>query len=81
MLVIVVIVIIKINLYHLDDHCHNVGDDHKDADCQEIARDETVSKATAAAAQGVNRRRSNVVKEVLMQISIMMIMMRIPMMI
>ena len=31
---------------------------------QEIARDETVSKATAAAAQGVNRRRSNVVKEV-----------------
>ena len=41
-------------------------------------RDETVSKATAAAAQGVNRRRSNVVKEVLMQISIMMIM--IPMM-
>jgi len=31
---------------------------------KEIARDETVSKATAAAAQGVNRRRSNVVKEV-----------------
>ena len=31
---------------------------------KEIARDETVSKATTAAAQGVNRRRSNVVKEV-----------------
>jgi len=31
---------------------------------KEIARDETVSKATANAAQGVNRRRSNVVKEV-----------------
>ena len=44
--------------YHHHYHHHHYNHD------QEIARDETVSKATAAAAQGVNRRRSNVVKEV-----------------
>ena len=46
--------------HHHHRHHHRYHHDHD----QEIARDETVSKATAAAAQGVNRRRSNVVKEV-----------------
>ena len=57
---------------HGHDHQHH-HHYHHPYHHQEIARDETVSKATAAAAQGVNRRRSNVVKEVIIIIMIIML--------